>query len=240
MCSLILVRSGVDRIVFNEKVISSCNTIENLILKAPSPTHRILKSTASKLETDCWDVVDNFLDPEHYEELFTLSETNEDWIDSSTFWGKVLYEGDKASAVKNNVLVSKKLWRFHDHSPGPIYRFQNKLLTYMKMDVDTIIPKSFWTRIYRYPEQSSIYWHDDGISDGITNYGFSYYLNREWDPNWGGEFLIEGGKWLAPTRNRLTVVKAPRMHRTTQTEQNAPDRISLQTFFAIGEKKERI
>ena len=127
------------------------------------------------LETYSWDYIDNFLDEDHYQEILKLSETNKDWINTSTFWPEVLYDFDGVK-VKNNVIASKDDWiDSYKWDKGPIGRFQNKLIDYLRennVKTDRIITQSFWTRIYKYPEHSSLYWHDDSL----WGYGFTYYL----------------------------------------------------------------
>lgn len=110
--------------------------------------------------------------------------------------------------------------------------YQKKVLDYV-YSISSFMNQennTFVTRIHKYPPDSSIYWHNDGNE----RYGITYYLNNEWDWNWGGELLFHDGTWLAPRKNRLVVGKNG-WHKTSRTEKGIghtiPDRLTLQSFW---------
>lgn len=83
---------------------------------------------------------------------------------------------------------------------------------------------------YLWQPLSYIPWHDDNGAAG----GATIYLNKEWDPNWGGYLLWRKGKevkCLEPKFNRLVVNTKLIEHSTTLTTAEAPLRQTIQIFW---------
>ena len=78
---------------------------------------------------------------------------------------------------------------------------------------------------------SGINWHDD---HGYV-YGLTYYLNRRWSHQWGGEFMfrdkIQCG-YLPVVGNSLIIIKAPGMHKVNPVLSPIVPRITIQSFVA--------
>jgi Rps23 Pro-64 3,4-dihydroxylase Tpa1-like proline 4-hydroxylase len=85
-----------------------------------------------------------------------------------------------------------------------------------------------WTKIYNW-NSSIIFWHNDGG----WYFGITYYLNKRWDPNWGGELLLRDGRFVAPIGNRIVFVKTPMVHKTSLTIEGADPRLTLQSFIGF-------
>ena len=66
---------------------------------------------------------------------------------------------------------------------------------------------AFTMDFYVYEKDSGINWHHDGI----YNLNFSLYIHDDWDPNWGGETLIDTNRGLPfasiPYPNTLLCIK---------------------------------
>ena len=74
---------------------------------------------------------------------------------------------------------------------------------------------------------SNITWHyDDGYK-----YGTTFYLNKYWDKDWGGELLLKDNTFIKPEPNRLVIIKTPYEHKTCITSPDAPNRLTIQTFI---------
>ena len=60
-----------------------------------------------------------------------------------------------------------------------------------------------------------------------------FYLNDEWDANWGGELVVyENGEpknTVMPKRNRLAVINGS-YHKVSPNLNQSVDRLTLQTF----------
>jgi len=89
---------------------------------------------------------------------------------------------------------------------------------------------------FAYPPQTSLEWHDDG--DGYTG-AYVFYAHRAWKLTWGGELLIEdkrgvgSGVFVAPTPNRLVVIRGGTPHKIARVSLLAGEhfRLSLAGFF---------
>ena len=89
---------------------------------------------------------------------------------------------------------------------------------------------------YAYPLQTSLEWHDDG---GRYGGAYVFYAHRAWKPTWGGELLIEdkrgvgSGVFVAPTPNRLVVIRGGTRHKIARVSLLAGEhfRLSVAGFF---------
>ena len=74
---------------------------------------------------------------------------------------------------------------------------------------------------------------DHSPNSNERRYGISFYLNDEWDANWGGELVVyENGEpknTVMPKRNRLAVING-NYHKVVPNLNQSVDRLTLQTF----------
>jgi len=78
---------------------------------------------------------------------------------------------------------------------------------------------------------SGINWHDDRG----YRYGITYYLNRRWSGQWGGEFMFRTEKqcgYLPVVGNSLVIVKAPCEHKVNQVLSPIVPRVTIQSFVS--------
>ena len=138
-------------------------------------------------------------------------ETN-DWETSSQFWNKSLYEYDGGQV--GPCFVGKG--DFKDYNEGLsdlVSRMAGQKVGYVE------------TLMYRWTPGSCILWHDDhGHDANITLYV------SEWERNWGGELMLEDGRWIAPEKNKLLIFLEQISHRTNLRLPDTPERLTLQTF----------
>jgi Rps23 Pro-64 3,4-dihydroxylase Tpa1-like proline 4-hydroxylase len=89
--------------------------------------------------------------------------------------------------------------------------------------------------IHFWPPLSYLDWHTDaGYSDALT-----IYLNKEWNPNWGGYFLYNQGsgiQGLIPQENLGILQKGGTPHCVTTINMDSDIRMSLQTFLQSSKK----
>ena len=86
------------------------------------------------------------------------------------------------------------------------------------------------TNIHYLKKGSGINWHNDG---GAT-YGATWYLNKRWHPQWGGEFMFKdsaGHGFIPPTGNSLILVKSPFEHKVNTVLSPFLPRITVQLFM---------
>jgi hypothetical protein len=109
---------------------------------------------------------------------------------------------------------------------------------------------------YVWPAGTSISWHSDGATMEATDRigGFTYYVHKHWNAEWGGEFLhfperghqalpfdnsdlsdqiVSGGigTWIAPRPNRLLFVVGDALHKVAKTTATAAPRLTIQGFI---------
>jgi Rps23 Pro-64 3,4-dihydroxylase Tpa1-like proline 4-hydroxylase len=90
--------------------------------------------------------------------------------------------------------------------------------------------KEMSTIIHYMKKDSGINWHDDGT----WKYGATYYINRRWNINWGGEFMFTnetGHGFLPVIGNSLVIVKSPIQHKVNPVVSPIVPRISIQIFM---------
>jgi len=86
------------------------------------------------------------------------------------------------------------------------------------------------TVVHYMKQESGINWHNDGN----WKYGATYYLNRRWDKQWGGEFMFTDGSghgWIPLVGNSLVIVKTPLEHRVNPVLTTTMPRLSIQIFM---------
>ncbi len=86
------------------------------------------------------------------------------------------------------------------------------------------------TTIHVMNKNSGINWH----TDKNWQYGATFYLNRRWHRNWGGEFMFtdnNGHGFLPVVSNSLVIVKAPLQHKVNPVLTNIVPRLSVQMFM---------
>lgn len=134
-------------------------------------------------------------------------------------WGKELYEGIQTKPKKTGDIQSHPF---------------EKLKTLVKRNPFFTMPdveNLKMTSGFHYLEKDSgINWHDDGHG----KYGATYYLNKRWNKNWGGEFMFthqKGHGWIPPIGNSLILVKAPVLHKVNTVLSPVIPRITVQMFM---------
>jgi|TARA_R100001163_G_C5051378_1_gene188166 Rps23 Pro-64 3,4-dihydroxylase Tpa1-like proline 4-hydroxylase len=107
-----------------------------------------------------------------------------------------------------------------------------RLLTLIKLNPYSQIHNIVKTHsIVHYMKKSSgINWHDDGL----WKYGATYYINRRWNHNFGGEFMFADNVahgFIPPVGNSLVIVKSPFKHKVNPVLTPIMPRISVQVFM---------
>ena len=174
-------------------------------------------------------VIDNFLDNDIYEEIYNLVNNYNNFTKSKTHWPKTLYKQDEIEV--GNVSVSDDTFLYGEHDELCIQILQNKIVEFLFEKFNMNYYPTFFSKIHNW-KQSCILWHDDG-----NKYvGITYYLNKKWSKNWGGELLLEDNTFIRPKGNRIVFIFTPFQHKTNPTIDGADDRLTIQTF--VGRKKQ--
>jgi Rps23 Pro-64 3,4-dihydroxylase Tpa1-like proline 4-hydroxylase len=79
-------------------------------------------------------------------------------------------------------------------------------------------------------KNAGINWHADShVSHGVT-----YYINKRWNPDWGGEFMFKADGnhgYLPVVGNSLVIIKTPMFHKVNPVLSPSIPRISIQSFI---------
>jgi len=175
-----------------------------------------------------YKIIDNFLDDKLYNDLYDLAISTKPVRESRDFWTAGLYK-ESGVEQKNSVKISSGFVNLNDDNPECIKKFQE----YIKMYMLPIYKDSYKiTSMFYNWNESNIFWHDDGSH----RYGITYYLNKEWEADWGGELLLQDSTFVQPKPNRIIFIKAPYNHKTSLVAEGAPDRLTIQTFVSDKDK----
>ena len=94
--------------------------------------------------------------------------------------------------------------------------------------------KSYEPLIHSMSDGSGINWHNDYPN----KYGITYYINRRWHPEFGGEFLFKdknANGFIPLVGNSLVIVKPPLDHKVTPVIKSLVPRKTIQIFISKGE-----
>ena len=211
------------------------------------------------LGRDGYSVIDDFLDKEDALNLYNLLSNTKDlyYKKSTENWPPSLYSFELPSGKvieSEDVLVAHEFIYTRDvgkeylnednlqNTPSKKYpkdifkiisNYQDNIFSYLesslpKFSTDSI--EKMITLPYKWPPNSNILWHDDGLWD----IGLSLYLNPSWLKNCSGELLLEDGKWVFPAFNRCVMVMSKVEHRVNSIGPECPHRYSLQSFLKIS------
>ena len=190
-----------------------------------------------------YDIIDNFLPESEFKEI-------KEWANSQPFpsqqdWSPYLTEGENVSIKKPSVGRDIHFFQENKMDDKCIVYFQKKLFDLLNKDDDRDERKipygEFKSHLYKYEYGSGILMHKDhSIKSGARRYGISFYLNDEWDANWGGELIVyennEPKDTVMPKRNRLAVVNG-NYHKVSPNLNQSVDRLTLQTFVVKPNKE---
>jgi|TARA_R100001460_G_scaffold68935_2_gene109482 hypothetical protein len=164
--------------------------------------------------------IHDFLDQENYKGIHNAIFKERGKINLHSVekeWNKTLY--DNIKTMPERVGVS-------DYPP-----FETLKNLIRKNDIFTLpAGMDMNTNIHYLKKDSGINWHNDG---GAT-YGATWYLNRRWHPQWGGEFMFKdsaGHGFIPPTGNSLILVKSPFEHKVNTVLSPLIPRITVQLFM---------
>jgi Rps23 Pro-64 3,4-dihydroxylase Tpa1-like proline 4-hydroxylase len=160
-------------------------------------------------------VIQNFLPFNFYKELHKIILKQKNYQSSLGNWEKSLHDNLKpvdTFAVPNDFL--SKIEILYRHQP------------FVKIEKDHKLHFTFHKMRYG----SGINWHDDTDHD----WAFTFYLNKRWNHQWGGEFMFdfEGNKGFVPIfANTLVILKEHTSHKVNNVLSKYFPRFSLQCFI---------
>jgi hypothetical protein len=88
---------------------------------------------------------------------------------------------------------------------------------------------NFTFAVHKMKKNSGIDWH----SDWNHKFGITYYVNKRWNRDWGGEFMFANEKYsgyIPIVGNSLLIIKTPFDHKVNPVLINNIPRFTIQTF----------
>ena len=142
---------------------------------------------------------------------------------------KLIYLEDASKTWKKfllNNLKSPKRIEINEN----YFQFYKTLLLHQPFIKLEKLNHKFNFMIYTMSKDSGINWH----TDGHVEYGITYYLNKRWNKNWGGEFMFtHNGQngYIPVVGNSLVIIKTPLQHKVNPVLTKYVSRITIQNFI---------
>jgi Rps23 Pro-64 3,4-dihydroxylase Tpa1-like proline 4-hydroxylase len=163
--------------------------------------------------------IQNFLDYPTYKKIHSSiikERKNINFHSSKGIWSKDLIE---------NIIPPKKI-EIENYSPfEKLIILTNNNQFYKLKNF-----KKNHVAIHYMEKGSGINWH----GDGSWTYGATFYVNRRWNNNFGGEFMfkLENSYGYIPVvGNSLIIIKSPINHKVNPVLTSLVPRISVQMFI---------
>ena len=163
--------------------------------------------------------IDNFFEEDYFDHLHkysldTFSDGHSKFRTNHTSWS-------------NRIVLDSKLVLIHE----PEIEFQREILEKVnsRMKGYSVEPDNCWVLFYYWMEGSYIPWHNDHSYKAA----FTFYLNKDWRPEWQGFFMYREGeeiKAIQPAPNRVVHNREKVEHCTTPVLASSYLRATLQVF----------
>ncbi len=166
--------------------------------------------------TDTFAIIDDFLPQDEAEFVWRYVQDEQyemvhqkKWVkafrlsDGCPMWGPPYLSDDYEANSKNKVFPT-----------GRAIDLVISRLKQVAKDYDNLIGKFgqdwayFFARAYLYSADQGLSWHRDNQNNATGAY--VYYAHREWDPQWGGEFLV------APAQTKHHVIPTTKLYEGTE------------------------
>jgi len=163
--------------------------------------------------------IQNFLDYPAYKKLhYDVFRSKNISLDlASKTWGKNLLDGFKKSPERSDLAPEY----------NPLKKLNILLNTNPFHKVNQQITEFV---LHSMRDNSGINWHDDYK----YKYGITYYINRRWNPKFGGEFLFKdtnSNGFIPVIGNSVVIVKSPFYHKVSPVQKPLIPRKTIQIFL---------
>jgi len=168
--------------------------------------------------------IQNFLDYPTYKKIhYDVFKSKDIHLNSvKKSWQKTLLTGFKNFPERSDLIPEY----------GPLKKLNILLNTNPFHKVNQQIKKFV---LHSMKDNSGINWHNDHN----YKYGITYYINRRWNPRFGGEFLFQdksNNGFIPLVGNSIVIVKAPFDHKVTPVMNPLVPRKTIQIFLPEDSK----
>jgi Rps23 Pro-64 3,4-dihydroxylase Tpa1-like proline 4-hydroxylase len=147
--------------------------------------------------------------------------------------------------IKNRKLIDKKtklMWQ-QDNNSNSMYIFNKDIIKQYEILLKhqqfvKFINYNLHSHIRKYSFMESLNWHEDHFRDEFNidrKYAATYYINKNWNENWGGEFMFKDScikGFIPPLSNSLVIIKSGFLHKVNPVVVKNIPRFSIQTWIS--------
>jgi len=183
--------------------------------------------------------IHNFLPEDTYKKMYVnliKSRKNLDFKKTSITWKTFKEESKDMSESSGQVEHGHE----QEHELRDYLNIYHILLKHQQFI--NLLDLSFQSHIRKYSYGQHLTWHEDyeSYEGGERVYAATYYFNKTWGENWGGELMFksnEGSGFIPIVGNSLVIVKTGLTHKVNPNLKNTHSRFSIQTWI---DKKKKI
>ena len=163
------------------------------------------------------------------------------------FWIHNFLPNHEYKRIHNEIFKERKKLKYENSSKTWQKTLTNNLTPPNRLDIDPNYFNFYKTLLLHQPfikinnkyvnfiihnmsKNSGINWHEDGH----VGYGVTYYINKRWNPDWGGEFMFKykgNHGYLPVVGNSLVIIKTPMYHKVNPVLSPIISRLSIQSFI---------
>jgi Rps23 Pro-64 3,4-dihydroxylase Tpa1-like proline 4-hydroxylase len=168
-------------------------------------------------------------------------------IEDKFFWIHNFLPNHEYERIHNAIFKENKKIKYEDSSKTWETKLINNLTSPNRIDINSsyfyfyktllfhqpfikLNSKNINFMIYKMHKNSGINWH----SDSHVDYGVTYYINKRWNSNWGGEFMFKHNNnygYLPVVGNSLVIIKTPMHHKVNPVLSSIIPRFTIQSFI---------
>jgi hypothetical protein len=168
-------------------------------------------------------------------------------LEDNLFWIHDFLPPHEYKRIHDEVFKQRKKLKYQDSSETWQNSLINNLTPPNRLDINPSYFDFYKTLLLHQPfikihtkdikfilhnmgKNSGIHWH----TDPHVRYGVSYYINKRWNTDWGGEFMFKHNGnhgYLPVVGNSLVIIKTPMCHKVNPVLSPVIPRISIQSFI---------
>lgn len=168
-------------------------------------------------------------------------------LEDKLFWIHNFLPNQEYKRIHNEIFKERKKLKYQNSNKTWEKILTDNLTPPSRLDIDPSYFSFYKTLLLHQPfikinskninfiihgmsNNSGINWHDDGH----VGYGVTYYINKRWNFNWGGEFMFKHNGnhgYLPVVGNSLVIIKTPMTHKVNTVLSPIISRFSIQSFI---------
>ena len=167
-------------------------------------------------------------------------------LEDKLFWIHNFLPNHEYKRIHNEIFKERKKLKYQDSSKTWDHKLTDNLVPPNRLDISPSYFNFYKTLLLHQPfikinnkinfmnynmhKNSGINWHEDGH----VGYGLTYYINKRWNPDWGGEFMFKykgNHGYLPVVGNSLVIIKTPMYHKVNPVLNPIISRLSIQSFI---------